>query len=152
MAATWRRRRYDIVEIPMGPMIDMVFLLLVFFMVTARPNKPEADLGLRLPATVEQDEPTDLPDEQRVEVRSGGEVILNDLPLDGPASRDLPQLTATMIRFRQACDANGTEALVTIAAEDDATHQRIADVMDALAAARITGVTFATETGGEDLR
>lgn len=149
MATTWRRRRYETVDIPMGPMIDMVFLLLIFFMVTARPTKPEADLGLRLPGTVEQDEPIDLPDEQRVEIRATGQIVLNDLPLDHPTSHELPQLHATMARFKQACDANKTEALVTIAADDDAPHQRIAEVMDALAAAHITGVTFATETGDE---
>jgi biopolymer transport protein ExbD len=151
MAATWRRRRHEMVDIPMGPMIDMVFLLLIFFMVTARPIKPEADLGLRLPGTVDQDEPVDLPDEQRIEIRAAGQIVLNDLPLDDPGSRDLPQLQATMTRFKQACDANKADAMVTIAADDEAPHQRIADVMDALTAARITGVTFATETAAGDL-
>jgi biopolymer transport protein ExbD len=149
MALELRRRPHDMVEIPMGPMIDMVFLLLIFFMVSARPVKPEADLGLRLPGTDAQDEPVDLPDEQRVEVRADGQIVLNDLPLDEPASHDLPQLRATMARFKEACDANKAEALVTIAAEDEAPHQRIADVMDALAAARITGVTFATDAAEE---
>lgn len=149
MALDPRRRPHDMVEIPMGPMIDMVFLLLIFFMVSARPVKPEADLGLRLPGTVEQDEPVDLPDEQRVEIRADGQIVLNELPLDSPASQDLPQLRATMARFKETCDANKAEALVTIAAEDEAPHQRIADVMDALAAARITGVTFATDIDGE---
>ena len=36
-----RQRRMDLVEMQMGPMIDMTFLLLVFFMVTAKPTQPE---------------------------------------------------------------------------------------------------------------
>ena len=36
----------------MGPMIDMVFLLLVFFMVTAKPIKQESHMSLGLPGTV----------------------------------------------------------------------------------------------------
>lgn len=149
MAAPLPRRRYDAVDIPMGPMIDMVFLLLIFFMVTARPVKPEADLGLHLPGTVEQSEPVDMPDEQRIEIRADRQIVLNDLQLDTADSHELPQLQATMIRFKEACDANKTDALVTIAAEDAAPHARIAEVMDALAAAKITGVTFATESEEE---
>ena len=41
-----RKREQPSVEMQMGPMIDMVFLLLVFFMVTAKPIKPEADINL----------------------------------------------------------------------------------------------------------
>ena len=139
------RRAHEGVEMPIAPMIDIFLLLLIFFMLAGQTMKPEADLGLRLPGTVEQDEPVDLPDEQRVEIRATGQIVLNDLPLDDPSSRGLPQLQNTMARFKQACDANKTEALVTIAADDDVPHQRITDVMDTLAAAHITGVTFATE-------
>lgn len=142
------RRSHDAIEIPMGPMIDMVFLLLVFFMATARAVKPEADLGFRLPGTVEQEEPVELPDEQRIEIHPDGRIVLNDTEIDAPGSQDLPQLRATLQRFRESCAANKTDALVTLHADDAATHQRIADVMDAAAAAGIVGLTFATE--GDD--
>ncbi len=142
------RRGHDPIEMPMGPMIDMVFLLLVFFMATARAVKPEADLGLSLPGTVEQDAPVDLPDEQRVHILPDGRIVLNDTEIDSPASRDLPQLRAVLGRFKETCAANQTEALVTLHADDAAKHQRIADVMDAAAAAGIVGLTFATD--GDD--
>ena len=69
-----RRRKRDqpAVDMQMGPMIDMVFLLLVFFMVSAKPIKPEADVNLGLPGMAEQDEPVDLPDEQRILIRANG--------------------------------------------------------------------------------
>ena len=133
----------------MGPMIDMVFLLLVFFMVTAKPITPESDVGLQLPGTVAQEEVLDLPDEQRIEIRADGQVLLNDMPLDDPANRELPQLIATLTRFKEATDANNAEALITIAADDQALHQRIVDVMNACAVAGIKGITFATEDDGE---
>lgn len=135
----------------MGPMIDMVFLLLVFFMVTAKPIKPEADVGLQLPGTVQQEEVLELPDEQRIEIRPDGQVVLNDLPLDTPTDADLPQLVRTLTRFREATVANNAEPLVTIDAADTVVHQRIVDVMNACAQAGIRGVTFATEeAGGEE--
>ncbi len=145
-----RRRDLQTVEMQMGPMIDMVFLLLVFFMVTAKPITPESDVGLQLPGTVAQEEVLDLPDEQRIEIRADGQVLLNDMPLDDPANRELPQLIATLTRFKEATDANNAEALITIAADDAARHQRIVDVMNACAIAGIKGITFATEGEGED--
>ncbi len=145
MALKTRKRYYGTQEIPMGPMIDMVFLLLVFFMVTAKPIKPEADVGIELPGKVEQSESLDLPDEQRIEIQRNGQIVLNGTNLDGPGSTDLPQLRALMRRFKEACDRNKTEAMVTVLADDEARHQRIVDVMNVMAALEITNVTIVTE-------
>jgi len=144
-----RRRDIQTVEMQMGPMIDMVFLLLVFFMVTARPVKQESDINIGLPGTVAQEEALDIPDEQRIAVRSDGSIFLNDLEMDSPASSDLPALVATLKRFKESADANKSEALVTIDAEDGSTHQRIVAVLNACAKAGITGVTFADEPSDE---
>ncbi len=144
------RRELQSVEIQMGPMIDMVFLLLVFFMVTAKPIKPESDIGLTLPGTVAQEETLDIPDEQRIDIVADGQVILNELPLDTPESRDLPTLVATLMRFKKASDAARTEPLVTLAPADATTHQRIVDVLNACAKAEIGGVTFAADSLAED--
>jgi len=145
------RRDLQTVEIQMGPMIDMVFLLLVFFMVTAKPVKPESDIGLSLPGTVAQDEAVDIPDEQRLAIEAAGQIVLNDLAIGEPADRDLPRLIATLIRFREATEANQAKPLVTIDAADTVPHQRIVDVLNACAKAGITGVTFATGNDEEDL-
>lgn len=142
-----RRRPFDECEIPMGPMIDMVFLLLVFFMVTAKPIKQESDIGLTLPGTVAQEEALDLPDEQRIVIAADGSVILNELVLADPGDTGMPRLLATLARFREATEANQAEPLVTIAADDNTTHQRIVDVLNVCARAEITGVTFADDAG-----
>ena len=144
-----RRKHHPAIEMQMGPMIDMVFLLLVFFMVTAKPIKPESDINIGLPGTVAQEEALDIPDEQRILIRADGQVVLNDLEMDTPASSELPALLVTLIRFKETSDANKSEALVTIDVEDDTTHQRIVDVLNACAKAEITGVTFA-DSGEEE--
>ncbi len=144
------RRRYDDVEMQMGPMIDMVFLLLVFFMVTAKPVKPEADVGMSLPGTVSQEESVDIPDEQQIEITAEGSVVLNDLRLAEPGDKEMPQLFATLKRFKEAAKANRSEALVTIAAADQSIHQRIVDVLNVCARAEITGVSFSDTGFGED--
>lgn len=145
-----RRKDVQTVEMQMGPMIDMVFLLLVFFMVTAKPVKQESDINIGLPGTVAQEESVDIPDEQRITIRADGQVILNDQPMDSAASDELPALLATLKRFKESADANKTEALITIQADDDSKHQRIVHVLNACAKAQITGVTFADDSG-EDL-
>jgi len=144
-----RRKDTQTVEMQMGPMIDMVFLLLVFFMVTAKPIKQESDIDIGLPGTVAQEESVDIPDETRIVIRASGQVEINELPVDTPTSQAMPALLTTLIRFKEAADANRSEALITIDAEDEAQHQRIVDVLNICAKAEITGVTFA-DSGEEE--
>jgi biopolymer transport protein ExbD len=137
-----RRRDQQLVEMQMGPMIDMVFLLLVFFMVTAKPIKQESDISLGLPGTVAAEEAVDLPDEQRVRIEDDGTIMLNDATFGDPSDTQLDTLVATLKRFKESADANKSEALVTLDAADGTNHQRIVDVLNACARADITGVTF----------
>jgi biopolymer transport protein ExbD len=144
-----RRKDVQTVEMQMGPMIDMVFLLLVFFMVSAKPIKQESDINIGLPGTVAQEEALDIPDEQRIQIQPNGQILLNDQPMDTPQSAELPTLLGTLKRFKESADSNKTEALITIDADDTANHQRIVQVLNACAQAKITGVTFA-DAGEEE--
>ncbi len=126
----------------MGPMIDMVFLLLIFFMVTAKPIKPEADIHLSLPGTVPQDDVVEIPDEQQIEIRADGSILLNELVMAEPGDIEMRRLLQTLIRFKEASAANNTRALVTLIPADESRHQRIIDVLNICAQAQITGVTF----------
>ena len=127
----------------MGPMIDMVFLLLVFFMVSAKPVKQESDINIGLPGTVSQEEALDIPDEQRIEIQPNGQIVLNDQPMDSPSNAEMPSLLTTLKRFKESADSNKTAALITIDADDAANHERIVQVLNVCARAEITGVTFA---------
>jgi biopolymer transport protein ExbD len=144
-----RRKDVQTVEMQMGPMIDMVFLLLVFFMVSAKPVKQESDINIGLPGTVAQEEALEIPDEQRIQIQPNGQILLNDQPMDAPQSPELPALLTTLKRFKESADSNKTEALITIDADDAANHQRIVQVLNACAQAKITGVTFA-DAGEEE--
>ncbi|MGF1655679.1 MAG: ExbD/TolR family protein [Verrucomicrobiales bacterium] len=143
------RRDLQTVEMQMGPMIDMVFLLLVFFMVTAKPIKQEADIGLTLPGTVAQEEALDLPDEAQIMIQANGQVLINEMPVDSPESAELPNLFATLKRFKETSDSAQSDALVTIDVHDDVPHQRLVDVMNTCARAEITGITFADDSGDD---
>lgn len=142
-----RKRRLQTVEMQMGPMIDMVFLLLVFFMVSAKPITPESDIPMGLPGQVSQEEAVDIPDEARVVIEPDGQVVLNEQNLDSPQASSLPELRSVLIRFKKSAENAQSEALVTLAPHDTVPHQRLVDVLNACAEAGITGVTLA---GGGD--
>jgi biopolymer transport protein ExbD len=142
-----RKRHQATVEMQMTPMIDMVFLLLVFFMVAAKPVIPERDIPMGLPGQVAQEEVVDIPDEARVIIEPGGQIVLNEQNLDAPGSATLPELRAVLERFRLSAENAKSEALVTLAPHDTVPHQRLVDVLNACAEAGIKGVTLA---GGGD--
>ena len=135
-------------ELDVAPLIDLVFLLLVFFMVSCSLVKSEGDLGLQLPGMVAQAESVDMPDEQIIEIKANGRVYLNSREYDSFASTELPTLTDTLRRYKAACDAAKTKALITISASDDTKQQRVIDVMNACAAAHIKNITFSGAEGG----
>ena len=132
-------------KIDMTPMIDCVFLLLVFFMVGSTLHRQEADISFSLPGVAEQAESVEIPDEQIIEIYSDGSVVRNDLKFDTPTSSDLPELVETLKRFKETADANKTEALITIAPAATVKQQRVVDVLNACAVAKIANVSFAME-------
>ncbi|WP_309400769.1 ExbD/TolR family protein [Cerasicoccus maritimus] len=140
--AQLKKKPEEKVSIPIAPMIDCVFLLLIYFMVAATLQKQEADISFQLPGTVEQTEPLEMPDEQIIEVSDEGQVVVNDYAYDSPEASRFMELASMLSRFKQASDANQVEALVTIAPADGANHQTIVKVMDAVSLAGIKGVNF----------
>lgn len=140
-----RKSPFEELKIEMTPMIDCVFLLLIFFMVTSTFNRQEADISFALPGIAQQAEAVEIPDEQIIEIYADGSVVLNDLQFDSPSSADLPELVDTLKRFRATAEANRVDAMVTIAPADTVLHQRVVDVLNACSAARVSNVTFAVE-------
>lgn len=130
-------------DVNVAPLIDMVFLLIIYFMVTASLVRSEADLGIRLPGMVQQPQAVDMPDEQIIEITEAGVVSLNGRQYDRADSREMPQLLAVLVRYGAASAAARSEAMVTIAAADGCRQQRVIDVMNCCAAAGIRNVTFA---------
>lgn len=136
-------------SMPIAAMIDMVFLLLIYFMVSASLQPQEADIAFQLPGVVEQDEPLEMPDEQIIEINARGQVILNEYRYDSPDAARFSQLARTLGRYREACDVNKVEAIISIAPDDAVSHQTIVKVMDACSFAGIENLNFAI--GGEGL-
>ena len=127
--------------LPIGPLIDVVFLLLIYFIVTSSLKSPEADLGIRLPGSLSQSTALSMPDEQILEISAEGAVNLNNTLFQDTGERRIPELVDMLARYRQASENAGNQALVTIQADDETPHQRVIDVMNACGEAGITNLT-----------
>ena len=125
-----------------APMIDVVFVIMLFFMVMAGQVKVEKELNSQLPGTAESTNSVDFVDEQIITIAEDGGVSLNDEPMDTPTSQNLPQLKNTLLRLKQNADEAKTPALVTIISDEKAKYSRTIDVLDALAVAKIESVSF----------
>lgn len=125
-----------------APMIDVVFVIMLFFMVMAGSVKVEKELNSQLPGNAETSGATEFVDEQVITITEAGEVSLNDEPLSIPGDQAMERLKATLTRLKEASDQAKSPTLVTVVSEPAAKYSRTIDVLDALAVAGITNVTF----------
>lgn len=128
-----------------APMIDVVFVILVFFMALAGQIRVEQILQSRLPGVAVSGTSTEFVDEQIIRIGEGGEVALNDETHDGGAvDGPLPGLTSVLAQLKQSSEAAKAKLMVTVLAHPETPYQRTVDVLNALAAAGVTNVTFTT--------
>ena len=129
------RRRLPLV-LDLTPLIDVVFLLLIFFMVTTTFVPDSTGLSVDLPRSSSQ------------EVIPEGEDLTLELAADGSILLDgraltMPQLSAEL---RKAAEAD-TSTLIVLEADAALPHGKVVEVMDL---AREIGLTsFAIATEGE---
>lgn len=148
------KKHLETEEVGMGfqiaPMIDVVFVIMLFFMVMASNVKVENELKTSLPGiTTATPDATDMPDEIIIAIAEDDTVVMNEEEFDTPQDKKLPLLTNNLIRLKKDADARGSKVLVTLQTEEQARYERIIDVMNALAKAKIANVTFTV--GSEEL-
>jgi len=130
-------------ELPIAPMIDVVFLLLIYFMVSSTIQRQEADIGFSLPAVVRTSEALSFPDEQTIQIDAEGRAWINGYAYDDPAEASFERLAAMLSRYRQAAESAGDVARVTLAPSGAAAHQSVVKVMDACQRAGLSELSFA---------
>ena len=128
-------------ELQIAPLIDVVFLLLIYFMVTASLIKKEADLGFMLPAKVDVPDSLDIPIEVLIEISEAGDILIEGM-IFGNEEENLDDLIGQLLLLKEAADSSGSDLIVNILPEDKALHGRIVDVMDACAAADVKNMSF----------
>lgn len=147
MSAGKAKHRKSNAEVNLGfqiaPMIDVIFVILLYFMVMAGQVQKENAHNTKLPGTeASTTEPVVTPDEVSVLIEEDGQVYMNDEPMDTPDSKELPQLASSLSQLEQSSRQMDSKLLVTIYANEVSKYQRVVDVFDALSRAQVSNVTF----------
>jgi biopolymer transport protein ExbD len=121
-------------ELDMSSLIDVSFLLLIYFLVTSTLDPKEADLGMTMP-TSQSSSPSEVEiDQMTVEVNNSGHIVLNEEVLDTDiASREVPLLLDRLRTYAESARLTDSQPMVIIAADDASKGQRFIDVLNALA-------------------
>jgi biopolymer transport protein ExbD len=141
-----KKARREVEPVHLGfqiaPMIDVVFVIMLFFMVMAGAAQVENELNLKLPGIPRDDAEVKVIEETQIRVLDSGDVLLNEDLMGGASDNKLAELSSTLILLKQSSDAAGSEIVVTIIADETARYQRVVDVLNALSVSRIKNVTF----------
>lgn len=121
-----------------APMVDVVFVLLLFFMASAGSKVKERELTINLPSG--KSSTSDVPSTPIIiEIMPDGTVQSSGRVFDTPTSREMPALrqwlTDTIDRF-------GDKDPVIIKPDPEAKHERIIDVLNSAAVAKVKKLTF----------
>lgn len=131
-------------KVDLTSMIDVVFLLLIYFMVTTTIVKQESDIGIRLPTSVPAAADTPLPEEHLIDIMPDGGILFNGAPLGEPENYLLPELVGLLTQIRESSERAGFKTLVLVNPSETTEHQAIVNVLNACVAAQVTSVTFAS--------
>ncbi len=131
-----RRRRLPLI-LDLTPLIDVVFLLLIFFMVTTTFVPDATGLQVDLPRSDTQ-QVVGESDDLTLQVGADGAVAIDGRALS------LEQLSAEL---RKAARTN-PNTLIVLEADTATSHGRVVEVMDLAREIGLTSFAIATEGGG----
>jgi biopolymer transport protein ExbD len=118
-----------------APMVDVVFVLMLFFMACSGLQQKEVYLRSRLPAPGPRPGPTPIV----IEISADGVVSMNNQLFARSEDRSLPKLrawlTETMATF-------GDKDPVVISPSPAAKHERLVDVLNAAASANVRNLSL----------
>jgi biopolymer transport protein ExbD len=147
-----RHRKYQADEEPnpaldISSLIDVCFLLLIYFLVATTIQKKETDVPLALPAAAPND--ADMPDIDPlfIKIDANGAIYTgagsSQQMLDTDSTvREVPQLSQQLQLYVAGASSGGKKPLVQLWVDGGANQQRVIDVLNALVGAGISSVTF----------
>ncbi len=126
-------RAEDDAKMDMSPMIDMVFLLLIFFMVASRMVTVRVDPAIKPPVADQSVKPKNVKGRIvfNVYAKTGGESKYTTS--DGSKTVTLEEITNKVQKFADSMEQNGTEASLLLRAHKDAEVSDIKKVAKAAA-------------------
>lgn len=134
-------------DLDVSSLIDVCFLLLIYFIVTSTIVPAERDLGMALPSKTRPDivhppiPPMVLRINEQGVVFSGIGNAEQMLDSD-PDSRNLPLLISQLELYKNAATSSGDIPKVLLEVNENVRQQRMIDVLNAFAATGISSVAF----------
>jgi biopolymer transport protein ExbD len=126
-----RRNRREAIAMDLTPLIDMVFLLLVFFLVTSTFKKDELALLLKLPKSEQGAGSEKKFDQMTIELTN------EDLAINGKKS-SMEELPSTL-------QAAKKDALINLRVDGDVKYQRLVKVLDLLQLNKLENINLITD-------
>ena len=129
-----KRTEPHIIGFQIAPMVDILLVLLCFFIVTWSFAKKELDLKVRVPSAQNAAESASVVNQTVLNVRPDGTVIWNNKPV--PRAELLTRLKELSGLF--------PDYSIIVRGHENAEWRRISDVLDTCREANIWNVAFAT--------
>jgi len=121
-----------------APMVDVVFVLVLFFMATTGAQISELELGVTLPSSGGKASEAPITP-IFIDIAESGQASVNGIAKDNTTNKDMPELTewlgAAMKEF-------GAKDPVIIRPEPKTRQERVIAVLNAAAAAGVKNLTF----------
>ncbi|MDA8743263.1 biopolymer transporter ExbD [Rubripirellula amarantea] len=130
-----KRQNSEDVTINLTPMIDVVFLLVIFFMVGSKFSEAESRIKVNVPSVGEMKSLARVPDERVVAIAVDGTITLDESPIT------LDQLTRTL----QSEHANYPGMRVAVRGEASGSVQQMVEVLHAVRVAGVDQIGIATQ-------
>jgi biopolymer transport protein ExbD len=120
--------------IQLAPLVDVLLLLLIFFLMTWNAARSENELDVKVPKASAAKEKTAPIGDVVVNVKADGNVIVNRRTLTGP---ELTELLKSLVRLN-------SEQAVVIRGDEVGAYKNIIGVLNICTQAGITNIAFAT--------
>ncbi len=130
-----RRERSEDATINLTPMIDVVFLLVIFFMVGSKFSEAESRIKVNVPTVGEMRSITRAPDERVVAIAIDGSISLDDQPVT------LSQLTSEL----RAQHQNYPGSKVAVRGEASGSLQQTVEVLHAVRSSGVDQIGISTQ-------
>lgn len=117
-----------------APMVDIVFLLLIFFLVTWNFSRSETELDVKVPKAREGKETRRAVGEVIINVKTNGAVVMNRRQMNTAELQDTLQKIASLY----------PDQAVILRGDENTDYRHVVEVLDICRRANIWNVAFAT--------
>ena len=117
-----------------APMVDIVFLLLIFFLVTWNFSRTETELDVKVPKAREGKETRRAIGEVIINVKTNGAVVMNRRQMNATELLDTLQKIASLY----------PDQAVILRGDENTDYRHVVEVLDICRRANIWNVAFAT--------